>query len=146
MDVRVPVLNRSMWYYQDNEVLGVPEGYVGFVYVITRLSDSKKYVGQKGFYSKVTRPPLKGKTRKRRSLKESGWQDYYGSNAELQADVLSEGRGGFRREILHLCKTKSEMNYREMKEQIVRDVLLRDDYYNGFVGGKITRSMLKSMR
>jgi hypothetical protein len=134
------------WFHQDNEVLGVPDGYIGFVYLIIRLRDNKRYVGQKVFHSKVTKPPLKGQTRKRRSLKESDWQQYFGSNAELKADVLSEGRDGFRREILHLCKTKSECNYLEAKEIMVRDAIISDDYWNGWLSITLREKMLTSLK
>lgn len=141
-------LNKAMWLLNDTELFGVPEGYLGFIYLITNLSTDKKYVGQKGFFSKVTKPPLKGKSLKRHSVKESDWQEYFGSSAELKADVAAMGRGGFRREILHLCKSKTELNWMELLEQIDRDVLNRDDYYNGIIHARITKvaywSMLRS--
>lgn len=132
------------WSYLDTELLGTPEGYVGFVYLITRLRDGKAYIGKKGFHSQITKPPLKGKTRKRRSKKESDWQKYFGSNAELKEDVLKEGPEGFRREVLYLCKTKSEMSYYEAYEQFVRHVLRDPMYYNAWISVKVTRSHLGS--
>ena len=51
------------------------EEYVGFVYLITDLSNNKKYVGKKNFWAVRRLPPLKGKTRRRTSKKESDWKD-----------------------------------------------------------------------
>ena len=115
--------------------------YIGFVYEITDTENGMKYIGKKKFWSKVTRPPLKGKKRKRRSVKESDWQDYHGSSEEVKQLVENTGRWRFKRKILHLCNTLGEMSYMEMHYQITEHVLLRpDEYYNAFVGGKIHRS------
>lgn len=134
-----------MWVLNDVEVTSPPDGYLGFVYLITRKRDGKKYVGQKLFWSKVTKPPLKGKTKKRRSLKESDWKSYWSSCLELQKDVEAEGAEGFDRHILHLARSKAELNWLELKEQVLRDAIVRPDYYNGFVGKRITRQSLKKL-
>lgn len=117
--------------------------YVGFIYMITNTLDGRSYIGKKNFWAKQTRAPLKGKKRKRRSYVESNWQQYWGSSEEVQLDVARLGHKNFKRAILHLCTSKGEMNYMEMKEQIMRDVLLKPkEYYNSFVGGKIHRKHL----
>jgi len=113
------------------------EDYQGFVYLITELSTGKKYIGKKFFWSKRRLPPLKGKSRKRTVVKESDWKDYYGSSEHLKTLVEKKGGDVYYREILHLCETKGECSYLEAKEQFLRDVLLREDYYNEFIGCKI---------
>ena len=80
---------------------------------------------------------MKGKTRKRIVIKESDWKTYYGSSEDLKTLVEKTGDDNYYREILKLCKTKGECSYYEAKEQFERDVLLRDDYYNEFIGCKI---------
>ena len=110
---------------------------VGFVYQITNLDNGKKYIGKKWFWSTRKLPPLKGKTRKRTVKKESDWQKYYGSSDEVKMLVEQHGEDNFEREILRLCKTKGECTYYEAKLQFDFDVLLRDDYYNEFIGCKI---------
>ncbi len=136
-----------MWHYQ-NELFNAEliSEYQGFVYVITDLTNNKKYVGKKGFWSKKTLPPLKGKTRKRRSIVESNWQVYYGSSETVQQLLEEHGSAGFYREILHLCKTKGEMSYLEAKEQFDRRVLLDDSYYNGIINCKIHRTHVKNLK
>jgi|TARA_R110000822_G_scaffold256539_1_gene382311 hypothetical protein len=114
--------------------------FAGFVYLITEKDSNMKYIGKKFFWSKVTKPPLKGKKNKRRSLKESDWRDYYGSNELLKENVIANGVENYRREILRLCKTKGECSYYEAKCQFDHDALLRDDYYNRFIGCKIHAS------
>ena len=99
-----------------------------------------KYIGKKKFWSKVTRPPLKGRKNKRRSVKESDWKLYHGSSDEVKQLVESRGPDRFQRKIIRLCKTLGEMTYYEMKAQFDREVLLKpDEYYNAFIGGKIHR-------
>lgn len=136
-----------MWLYNDSEFTSEMIGdYVGFVYMITDLSNNKKYVGKKNFWSKRKLPPLKGKTRKRTVIKESDWQDYYGSSDEVKQLVEELGSSNFHREILHLCESKGVMSYLEAKEQFDRNVLLSDEYYNGIINCKIHRTHVKSLR
>ena len=136
-----------MWYYKGKEFTSDDIGsHIGFVYIITDLSNGKKYVGKKKFISKTKRPPLKGKTRKRTVIKESDWMDYYGSSEEVKSLVEQHGPEAFKREILHLCDTLGEMSYLELDEQMKREVLLTDDYYNEFVGVKIHSSHVKNLR
>lgn len=129
----------SAWIYDETTNL---EDYVGFVYEITNLATGRKYIGQKKLWSHKfsvkTNPKTKVKKRTRIVI-PSDWPKYWGSSEELKSDVLLLGEDNFSREVLMFCKTKGLMNYYEMKEQMIRDVLLREDYYNSFVGGRIHR-------
>lgn len=136
-----------MWLLGDNEFTSdMIEDYIGFVYVITDLRNDKKYVGKKLFKSTKKLPPLKGKSRKRTVIKESDWQDYFGSSEDVKALVEEHGRETFKREIIHLCKSKGEMSYLEAKEQFDRNVLLSDEYYNGIINCKIHRTHVKNLK
>jgi len=126
-----------MWLYKNEKFEDAPEDYQGFVYLITEIDTGKKYVGKKNFWATRKLPPLKGKTRRRTKKSESDWKDYYGSSEEVKTLVESKGGDNYKREIIRLCKTKGEMSYYEAKEQFDRDVLLRDGYYNEFIGSKI---------
>jgi len=135
-----------MWHYNDKEFTSDDiNDYIGFVYVITHLSNNKKYVGKKLFVSKRKLPPLKGKTRKRTVVKESDWQSYFGSSDEVKALVEAQGYSNFHREILHLCMSKGELGYLEAKEQFDRNVLLSDEYYNGIINCKIHRNHVRRL-
>ena len=137
-----------MWHYKNLEYNPTEDElseYVGFVYLITELDTGKKYVGKKFFWSTRKLPPLKGQKRKRTVKKQSDWMKYYGSSEQLKLLVEEKGGDAYHREILHLCRTKGECSYLEAKEQFLRDVLLRDDYYNAFIGCKIHAKHLPKM-
>ena len=135
-----------IWTYQQQPLDEIPEGYIGFVYLITNLTTGQKYIGKKLAQFKKTRPPLKGKKLKRRTTVESDWRDYWGSSERLQADVNTLGPENFTREILYLCKSKAEMSYLEAREQFERRVLETDDYYNGIINVRVGGSNILRQR
>jgi len=112
----------------------------GFVYEIINLTNNKKYIGKKFFYSAKTKQ-VKGKKKKYKV--SSNWQTYYGSSAELAKDVLSLGQENFSREIIHLCHSKGECGYLEAKEQFIRGVMESDDYYNTWIMVRVRKSHIK---
>lgn len=137
------------WTYRGEQITEISDEYEGFVYLITNLTDNRKYVGKKLAKFKTTKPPLKGKKNKRRGHKESDWRDYWGSSDKLIADVEKLGEDKFTREILYFCKSRGEMSYLEAREQFERRVLETDEYYNGIInvrvgGSKILRENLKA--
>lgn len=146
-------VNRHMseWLYGGEPIDNLPEDCEAFVYLITNKLDGRMYVGKKLANFKVTRPPLKGKKRKRRSTVESDWREYWGSNEHLKDDVANLGEENFIREILHYCPSRGIASYLEAKEQFDRDVLLTDDYYNGIInvrigGSKILKETLMALK
>ena len=125
------------WTYEGKEITEIPQGIEGFVYLITNLTNNKKYVGKKLAKFKTTKPPLKGKKNKRRGTKESDWRDYWGSSEHLLQDVEELGPENFTREILYMCPTRGIMSYLEAKEQFDRRVLETDEYYNGIINVRV---------
>ena len=132
-----------MWTYNDNEYDETPEEYQGFVYIITELDTDKKYIGKKFFWKPKTLPVTKKRKRRVKTRIESDWRKYYGSSKEVQQLLELKGSDNFKRVILRLCKTKGECSYYEAKHQFDNDVLLRDDYYNEFIGCKIHSKHIK---
>lgn len=138
-----------MWFYNDKVVETLPDECVGFVYLITNLTNDRKYVGKKlAKFSKTTYKvvKLKNGTKKRKTIKskiESDWQTYYGSSIELLADIAQLGTDKFKREILHYCNSKAVCSYIEAKEQFDRKVLESTDYYNGIISLKVHKNHIK---
>ena len=111
----------------------------GFVYIITHIKSGRKYIGKK-FFTKSKTKQVKGKKKKTRV--SSDWLTYWGSNKELQADVLVTGEAEYTREIIHVCKTRAECSYWETFEIFNRHALLNESYYNSWVTCKIHKAHL----
>jgi hypothetical protein len=121
------------------ESVKITEETFGFIYLITNLINNKKYIGKKQCISKFKRKPLKGKKNKRIEYKESDWKSYTSSSTELNTDIVKLGKDKFKFEIIKECSSKWELAYEEIKEQLKREVLLHDDYYNGIINVRIGR-------
>jgi hypothetical protein len=135
-----------MWLYDDKEFDETPEEYQGFVYIITNLTNNKKYIGKKFFWKPKTLPKTKTRKRRIKTRVESDWRTYYGSSKDVQELVENNGVESFKREILKLCKTKGECSYFEAKLQFDYDVLLRDDFYNGIISCRIHKNHVKGIK
>ena len=118
------------WKYNGEDFIKVPNKMEGFVYIITNLTNNKKYIGKKHFWSRQ-----KDRKTGRRKTQESDWMNYFGSCDELKEDVKLLGKDNFLREILYLCPHKKSMSYYETYEQFHRNVLFSNDYYNTNIGG-----------
>lgn len=137
------------WFYENIEVNELPEDCVGFVYIITNLTNNRKYIGKKlAKFSKTTYKTVKLKNGKKKRKKirgkiESDWKDYYGSSPNLTEDINKIGKDNFKREILYYCKSKSECSYIEARTQFERKVLESDEYYNGHIQVRVHGSHIK---
>lgn len=124
------------WTYKGKVIKHPPDGYYGFVYVITD-NTGKKYWGKKAFSHKVRKKTSKRvrlKTRKRVIIttKDSGWRDYWGSSKPLLEYIQHNGTQGFKREILKYCKNKQSLSYWETHYLFVERALFIDSW-NGHV-------------
>ena len=111
--------------------------HIGFTYEITNITNSRVYIGKKLFYKNKTLPITKTRKKRKKVKIESGWRDYYGSCKELLEDVKRLGKDKFERKILRLCRTKGDLSYYETQQQILRDVLRDDRYYNSIIQCRI---------
>ena len=127
------------WLYENQTIEVLPEDCIGFVYLITNTLSGRKYVGKKlAKFSKTSYKVVKLKNGKKKRKKirskiDSDWQQYYGSNIELNKDIEQLGSENFTREILYYCRSKAECSYVEAREQFNRKVLETKDYYNGHI-------------
>jgi hypothetical protein len=131
------------WIYKQNKIdEELLVDYTSFVYCITNITNGKMYIGKKSLKFKKTKV-VKGK--KKRSLIESDWKTYYGSNKNLHQDIELLGENNFKREILRLCKTKGEASYFETKYIFDLNVLISDNFYNEWVMCRINKFHLKKV-
>lgn len=133
----------NKWIYNGAPLEEIPTGAIGFVYLITNTISGKMYVGKKIFFSSKT--TQKNKKKKRIKI-ESDWKNYYGSNQTLKDLVSINEEKYFIREILHICYSKSQCSYLEIKEQLIRDAILSPDYYNDWICCKITRKHMQKFQ
>lgn len=129
-----------MWLYKNAPIEEIPENAYGYVYLITNIVTSKKYIGKKLFWFRKTKQ-VKGK--KKRLKVESDWREYWSSSDDVKKDVETYGKDNFIREILHICPNKGSCNYLEAREQMDRRVLETDEYYNGQIQCRVHRIHLK---
>jgi hypothetical protein len=123
------------WILEEN--VEIKEDTFGFLYEITNKITNKKYIGKKQCFMRIKRKPLKGYKRNRISKSESDWKAYTSSSKELNEDIKKYGKDNFQFKIIKTCNSKWSLAYYEIKEQIDKNVLLRDDYYNGIINVRI---------
>lgn len=99
---------------------GTYNDYIGFVYVVTELNTGLIYYGIKTFWTDKKLPPLKGRTKKEKARRaklkgqkrivrrETDWRIYNTSNPYLM-EAIPKNPGNYRKRILTLCHTKTEM-------------------------------------
>ena len=112
---------------------------LGFVYRIENKETGKFYIGQKKIIKVEKRPPLKGKVRKRKIVKQSDWKTYCGSSNDLKNDVKTLGEDKFKFTIIRFCDSKWECSYWELYHQMHNHVLFREDSYNGIINVRISK-------
>jgi hypothetical protein len=134
------------WIYQGKDFveMDIPEGGVGFIYIMTAIIDGKSvaYIGKKNFFANIKRPlgkkALAMSTDKRlkkykRELKPD-FMRYYSSNKILK-DAHKAGVT-IKREILRICHSQMELTYQETKYQFQYEVLEKEEYLNGNILGR----------
>ena len=138
------------WLFENTQIDTLPEDCVGYVYLITNLISGRKYIGKKlAKFSKTTYKVvrLKNGSKKRKKIRskiDSDWQTYYGSNDELNKDIVTLGSENFKREILYYCTSKAQCSYIEAREQFRHQVLESDAYYNGQISVRVHGSHIKN--
>tara|TARA_R100001015_G_scaffold18757_2_gene12801 strand:+ start:6596 stop:7000 length:405 start_codon:yes stop_codon:yes gene_type:complete len=126
-------MKRSHWKFKKKPDI---HNMFGFVYVITNLQTTKKYIGCKQYWHYS----------KRKKTKESNWKSYTGSSALLNEDIKKLGKRNFTFNIIAEFKNKRSLKYYELYYQMKYNVLSstiegsdEPAFYNKYVGGKFYR-------
>lgn len=150
------------------ELKDFPEEASGFTYKITNKDNGRVYYGQKilksvrntpivkNTYDKlkaegeqVSRKKNKSKSKKgapvwnhrRKVIKESNWKTYKGSNKQLIADI--KGGHKYFKEIIDICYSKTELNYKELQLIICSGCFEdKEMCYNEWVSFKIRKEFI----
>lgn len=94
----------------------MPANAVGFVYIITNLTNGRKYIGCKKMYVK--------------NKQKQEWQSYTGSSTELNKDIAELGKYSFGFEIIEWHTSLVEMKYSEARHILTENAILKWEYYN----------------
>ncbi len=125
-----------------------PDNTFGFVYRIVHLPTGKSYIGKKVLYHqrkvKLTQKDLKlyegvvgRKPSYKLAIKESNWQDYWGSNKLLKEVMELEPIENFERSVIKTAANKKLLTYYEVKYQMIYQVLEKpDEFFNDNILGK----------
>ena len=134
-----------MWLYNNEVIKGIeqmPKNTFGFIYEATYIPTREKYLGKKVLFFNRTLPPLKGTKRKRKVVKESDWQTYYGSHEKIKTLLKENKQSEFQREILEFAFNKKHLTYLETKYLFCNNVLENEEYINDNILGKFFRKDL----
>ena len=134
--------NMDLGHWQLKPQLEWDNNAFGFVYLITNLTNDKKYIGCKMLQKVIKRKPLKGKKNKRHEIVESDWKTYTSSSNELNKDIELLGKDNFKFEIIDFAYSKSHLKYLEAKYQFDNDVLLSENWYNGIINLRVGKIKL----
>ncbi len=153
-------MTQPTWNYKGLPVLSVetmPEGTYGFIYEVLHIPTGRKYLGKKVLYFErnkklgkrelaALREERKAKgiggrvPAKKKVIKESDWQTYYGSQKEILELVKNGKQEDFRRNILQYVSNKKQLTYFECKHLFINEVLeSRNNYINDNILGKFYR-------
>lgn len=99
-----------------------PQDYASIVYRIT-LPDGRYYLGKKALWVLKA-----GKI-----VRESDWQNYWGSSKDVKALVKAAGKDACQREVLRFCVSRGEASWLEAVLLIKGDCLLDPLCLNGNV-------------
>jgi hypothetical protein len=129
-----------VWIYKDSAVNSHEDllpGCTDIVYEL-KFSDGRKYIGKKAVRAFRKCPPLKGKKRSRRILKDLPFIKYEGSHGVATAVVV-------KKTILYQCSTRKASTYIECALLFGNNAIFEKEYVNQNISGKFFDSDLDGL-
>jgi len=138
----------SNWTFEGKDLVDdeIPEGSTAFLYLITHVESGRWYIGRKNLSRKVTKV-VKTKTgipKKKRSLVESDWKNYWSSSSYVKDLVAQEGADKFTREILIFVSTPAATIYGEEALLYMSGSMFDPLCLNGHIRTKIMRKWFEN--
>lgn len=126
---------------QGNDLYELDKNIFSFIYIITDMTNNKKYIGQKMF---TTQKPVTKNKKTTKKTVESDWKVYFSSSETLKQLVKEQGSSQLKREIIYICCSKGQANYLETKLQFELQCLEdQERWYNGIVNLRCRWNHLK---
>lgn len=130
-----------MWTFQNDAINSHEDLHpdcTDIVYWIT-FENGKHYIGKKTVRSLRKYPPLKGKKRARRKVKNIPFANYKGSSEETKdLEPISK-------EILYQCSTKKAATYLEAALLFHHNAIFESDFLNQNISGRFFDNDLDGM-
>lgn len=130
-----------MWVYKGKSVNGHDDLHpdcTDIVYLI-KYTSGEQYIGKKAVRAMRKYPPLKGKVRCRRKLKDLPFANYKGSHG--RSDDLEV----LRKEILYQCSKRKAATYMETSLLFEHRAIFSPSYLNENIGGTFFRNSLEGI-
>jgi hypothetical protein len=130
-----------MWTYKGTKIdshADLHPDCTDFVYMIT-FEGGSKYIGKKAVRAVRKCPPLKGKVRCRRLLKNLPFIKYQGSFEH------SENMTPIQKDILYQCKSRKTSTYLEMITLVNTDAIFKTSYINQNISGTFFNNSLDGL-
>ncbi|MCP4489797.1 MAG: hypothetical protein GY820_21140 [Gammaproteobacteria bacterium] len=129
------------WEYNGNKIESHDDLYpecTDFVYVIT-FEGGAMYIGKKAVRAMRKYPPLKGKKRCRRKMKNLPFENYCGSfdNVKNFTPV--------KKEILYQCSSRKSATYLEVATLIGLNAIFNDCFINENISGTFFKNSLDGL-
>lgn len=126
----------------------IPENAIGFIYHMSGIINGKSvaYIGKKNFHSNTKKKlgkkklPTDKRLKKYVRVSKLAYENYYSSN-DVLIDAHKKGIT-IKREILHICYSKKDLTYQEVKYQFAYNVLESDMYLNGNILGRFYKQKI----
>ena len=134
---------QNEWLYKGQYITSrdeMPQGTIGFIYLLTHISSGRKYIGRK----LVDKAHRRQKNKKIiRTRIESDWREYWSSSPDVKELVESEGHANFTREIIGFASGRAILNYAEECLQYSLGVLESDEWLNSNIRSKAYKKHIK---
>jgi len=146
----------AAWTYQGRVITSIkdmPKGTYGFIYEVKHKPTDTRYIGKKVLYfernkklgkkalqalkEERSKQGLKGRTPlKQKTITESDWKDYFGSQKEIVALSQQDNAGeNWEKRILEFVPSKKLLTYYETKHLFKNDVL--ENQYSSHINDNI---------
>jgi hypothetical protein len=130
-----------MWTYKGTKIDShddLDPRCTDFVYMIT-FEGGMKYIGKKAVRAVRKCPPLKGKVRCRRLLKNLPFIKYQGSFEDASTWTPIQ------KDILFQCSSRKTSTYLEMVKLVNTDAIFKSSYINENIGGTFFKNSLDGL-